>query len=173
MNRPSNLSFKKAKGAFVHERWSPILHPPKGWTIGYLMQSGPNNFLEHIEIGNSIDWSLVTMKMKKNINNWSHSVTSCDDEHHLLIVSIIRFTNVTRVFVSPNFIILPVWLLLKVKEFFLLFTRYFRWCLVIAQESFANNSTVVIFEYLSVVELKCNGRIFCQDLFSGFSTIRF
>ena len=93
-------------------------HLPQGWTIGYLMQSGPNNFLEQIKVGNSINWYFVSIKIKKGANNWSHSVNNCDKNDYLLIASVIGFTKMMRAFVSPNSIVLPVWLLVEAEDVF-------------------------------------------------------
>ena len=51
------------------------------------------------------------------------------------------------------------------KRIVRLYTQFSRWCLVIAQESIGKNSCVGIFEHLSMVELKCNVRFFCEDFF--------
>ena len=111
MTRHSNLSIKKSKAYFVH--WGGALSYicQRAEQLRYLMQSGSNNFLKQIEVGNSIDFQERHAQLSHSVNNW-------DEDHHLLIISIIRFTNVMRVFVSPNSIILPVWLLVKAKEFF-------------------------------------------------------
>ena len=59
------------------------------------------------------------------------------------------------------------------KRIFRLSAQFSRRSLVIAQDSIGKIFSVVISEHLSMVELKCNGRIFCQDIFSGFFTMWF